>query len=251
MTKASNKACHSNPEWMGREHCHECHFRQLKIFSELPDSAFENILEHIDHFLYPADSVIYQAGTNKQHIYLIRHGIVKLIRMTPDGTYRILRLLGPGSAMGLELLDGVDHYHHTAITIKQVELCKIPVTAILQLEDSYPTFYHSIGQQLQEQLNLADQWIVAIGTGHAKQRVARLLLILNEFFSDDDSAFILLSREDMAAMIGITVETVSRTIAEFKRQGILLKSKGSLYTCDAATLERITCSNIEFSQTHL
>ena len=232
---------------MGREHCHECHFRQLEIFSELPDSAFENILEHIDHFLYPSDSVIYEAGTDKQHIYLVRHGMVKLVHITQDGAYRILRLLGSGSAMGLELLDGADRYHHTAIAIKQVNLCKIPVSAILQLESIHPALYHSIGQQLQDQLNLADQWIVAIGSGHASQRVARLLLILNEYFSDGDGAFILLSREDMAAMIGITVETVSRMIAEFKRQGFLLKNRGNLYTCDVTAMEQISRQHLSLS----
>ena len=64
------------------------------------------------------------------------------------------------------------------------------------------------------------------------QCVAHLLLILDEFFADENGAFNLLNRADMAAMTGITVETVSRVIAKFKRKKILYKTKDKLYMCD-------------------
>jgi len=166
--------------------------------------------------------------------------MVKLVHITEDGANRIVRLLGPGSSIGLELLEGADSYHHTAIAITQVDLCKIPVSTIRQIEAAHTTLYRHVGKQLQDQLDLADQWIVSLGTGSAKQRVAQLLLILNEFFSDENCAFILLNREDMAAMVGITVETVSRMTAEFKRQNILHRAKDNLYTCDIAALQEIT-----------
>ena len=47
-------------------------------------------------------------------------------------------------------------------------------------------------------------------TGAARQRVAQLVLLLERFFSEDNGAFILINREDMAAMTGIAIETVSR-----------------------------------------
>jgi CRP-like cAMP-binding protein len=59
-------------------------------------------------------------------------------------------------------------------------------------------------------------------------------------YADKSDAFILLNREDMAAMIGIAIETVSRMIAEFKRQKILNKTKNNLYTCDVAALQKIS-----------
>ena len=82
-------------------------------------------------------------------------------------------------------------------------------------------------------------WIVALGAGTAKQRVAQLLLVLDKFFADNNDSFILLSREDMAAMIGIAVETVSRMIAEFKRQKILYKTDEKLYMCNTVELLKI------------
>ena len=169
--------------------------------------------------------------------------MVKLEHIAKDGSSRIVRLLGNGAAIGLELLDGADGYHHTAIALNQVDLCKIPVSTIRQLESKHPLLCVHVSEQLQNQLNIADQWIVALGTGSARQRVAQLVLVLEKFFSDENGAFILLNREDMAAMTGIAVETVSRMIAEFKRQKILYRFRENFYMCNVAALQEISLSS--------
>ncbi len=240
MGKQIDKTICTNAEWLGRSHCDRCHIRQLMFFSELPESAFSHLLQPIDHYIYPPGMVLYEARSRKQFIYSIRRGMVKLVHEAKDGTSRIVRLLGPGAAIGLELLDGDTGYHHTAIAVDQVDLCRIPVATTRQLQHNYPTLCRHVGEQLQEQLDLADQWIVALSTGTAKQRVAQLLLVMDEFFADDNDSFILLSREDMAAMIGIAVETVSRMIATFKRQKILERYRDNRFICNVTALQQIT-----------
>jgi len=239
MGNESGQPFCTNAKWLGRAHCDKCHIRQLMLFSELPDSAFDHLLHPIDHFIYPTGSVLYEAGTHKAFIYSIRRGIVKLEHITEDGSSRIVRLLGNGAAIGLELLDGAKSYHYTAIAVSPVDLCKIPVSTMKQLESDHPRLCLHVGQQLQNQLDIADQWIIALSTGAARQRVAQLVLLLEKFFSEDNGAFVLLNREDMAAMTGIAVETVSRMIAEFKRQKILYRFKDNFYMCNVAALQEI------------
>lgn len=239
MNKELENTICTSVEWVGRAHCDKCHIRRMMFFSELPDSAFDNLLQPVDQFIHAPGSTIFESGTRKKFIYSIRRGMVKLVNTAEDGTNRIVRLLGPGSAIGLELLDGAEGYNHSAVAINQVDLCRIPVPTVEQLESKHPKLYQHVVQQLQEQLELADQWIVALGAGTAKQRVAQLILVLDKFFADNNHAFMLLSREDMAAMIGIAVETVSRMIAEFKRQKILYKTDDKLYTCNTVELLKI------------
>ncbi len=234
-----NTTC-SNAELTGSSYCDVHHIRRLILFSELPDSAFEHLLQPIDHFRHSSGSVIYQAATHKKFVYSIKHGMVKLVHISKDGTNRIVRLLGPGSTIGLELLNGADAYHHAAVAVTRVDLCRIPVSTIRQLENKYPVLFEHVGKLLQKQLDLADKWIVTLGGGTSRQRVAHLLLILNEIFADEDGTFILLNRGDMAAMIGIVVETVSRVIADFKRQKILFKTKDKHYRCNVAALQKLT-----------
>jgi CRP-like cAMP-binding protein len=240
MDNESGQAICTNVEWLGRAQCDRCHIRQMMLFSELPESAFSHLLKPIDHFLYPAGSMLYEAGTNKDSIYSIRRGMVKLEHTAQDGSSRIVRLLGNGTAIGLELLDGAEGYHHTAIALNEVDLCKIPVSTIRQLEASHPMLCMHVRKHLQNHLDVADQWIVALGSGSARHRVARLILLLEQFFSEDNGSFILLNREDMAAITGIAVETVSRMIAGFKRQKILYRYRDNFYMCNVAALQLIS-----------
>lgn len=239
MGNESGQAFCTNAEWVGRAHCGKCHIRKVMLFSHLPEDAFDHLLQPIDQYIYPPGSVIYEVDSKKKFIYSIRRGMVKLVHMAQDGQSRIVRLLGPGSAIGLELLEDARSYHHTAIAVTRVDLCKIPVTTTKQLTHDHPALCDRVGHQLQKQLNIADQWIVALSTGAARQRVAQLVLLLEKFFSESDGSFILLNREDMAAITGIAVETVSRMIAEFKRQKLLYRFQDNFYKCDIPSLEQI------------
>ncbi len=168
--------------------------------------------------------------------------MVKLEYVAPNGDNRIIRLLGEGSVIGLELLDTAESYYYNAVAIDQVDLCKIPVSTVKHLEVKYPHMSHNIREQLQRQLNLADEWIFSLSTGTAKQRVAHLVRILHENYADNNGAFILLHRDDMAAIISIATETISRMVAKFKRKNILYKSDGHLYKCDISAIEKIAYS---------
>jgi len=89
----------------------------------------------------------------------------------------------------------------------------------------------------QRALSEADAWLTELSTGSARQRVARLLLRLVRDRATSDCQ--LFSREDMGAMLGITTETTSRTIAEFKRQGLVVEGDSSRFLLDVPNLQRI------------
>ncbi|MES9966951.1 MAG: helix-turn-helix domain-containing protein, partial [Sedimenticola sp.] len=89
----------------------------------------------------------------------------------------------------------------------------------------------------QRALTEADAWLTELSTGSAKQRVARLLLRLVR--DEEASECELFSREDMGAMLGITTETASRTIAEFKRQSLLVETRPNHFLLDIRNLERL------------
>jgi CRP-like cAMP-binding protein len=209
------------------------------LFSDLPDTAFDHLLQPIDHFVFPRGVTLYEAGDNGRVIYSIRQGLVKLMHYADDGTRRIVRMLGPGASLGLELLDGVEGYRHTAVTVNQVDACRIPLATVNELQSRYPALCNQVRQHLQDHLDRADQWILALGAGPARERVAHLLLMLGEFSTDPNGDIDLLGREDMAAIVGTSVETVSRIIAEFKRGRLLYKVAEDLYRFDKAALQAI------------
>ena len=212
------------------------------LCSDLSCSSIDEVLQHTNHYQYSPGALIYGGGSHHKFIYFIRLGMVKLESITHNGENRIVRLLGPGNSIGLELLDDVDFYNHNAVAVDRVDLCTVPIVKVKHLETCNLHLSRRIRGMLQSQLNLADQWIIALGTGTAKQRVAQLILILHQNFTDNNGAFVLLHRDDMAAMISITTETISRTIATFKRNNILFKTDDNLYKCDVSKIEEIARS---------
>jgi CRP-like cAMP-binding protein len=210
------------------------------LFSGLPETAFDNRLQPIDHFIFPANSVLYEAGRTDSYIYSIRRGLIKLLHRSSDGSQRIVRVMGVGASIGLELLDGEKGYRHTAVAVNEADICRIPVATVKELQKDYPQLCQQVRQRLQEHLDRADQWIIALATGPARERVINLLLMLSELSTDPNGDMELLSREDMAAIVGTTVETASRVVADLKRRKLLYKVSGSnLHRCDAEALRAI------------
>jgi CRP-like cAMP-binding protein len=169
-------------------------------------------------------------------LFTLRSGVIKLLQYLPDGSQRIVRLLKDSDALGLEAL--VDQpYQHDAVALTDCEICAIPVSVIEGLGRERPGLYRELMARWQQALSEADAWLTQFTTGTARQRVARLLLRLS--CPDQNNHLPLFGREDMGAMVGLTTETVSRTIAELRRQGVLRDRGANLQECDRGTLRRI------------
>ena len=86
-------------------------------------------------------------------------------------------------------------------------------------------------------MGTADRWITEFSTGSARDRVARLLLWLSE--KEEDERCELFSREDLGALLGLTTETASRTMAELKRKGFISEPRPNQFLCDTPNLRRL------------
>lgn len=226
-------------QWIGRADCAHCSIRKLMLFSGIPESDFAGLLQPVDNHVYRTGATLYEEGQSGQTLFSIRRGMLKLLYRTPDGSQRIVRLLGRGVTVGLELLDAGTPYQHTAVAAHDLDICSIPVATLKQLETRHPELCDKVRQQVQRQLDRADHWIKALNTGVARVRVAKLLLLLTEISADRNGDIQLLSRDDMAAVVGMTTETVSRVTADFKRRGLLRKVAANTFRCEAQLLEQL------------
>lgn len=189
---------------------------------------------------YGAGETLYRERGEVEALYLVLDGRIKLINYTPDGSARIVRLHGRGSILGLNGLFGEIH-DHTAIAIDEVALYVLPIKAIRGIEEEDPDAYARLLEYSHEYLKDADTWITEFSAGSIRGRVARLVLYL---MSQDESTggneVDLLTVNEMAEIIGVTPESVSRTLADFKRKRLLSPTDEKLpdvYACDAVKLQ--------------
>lgn len=220
--------------WTGQADCQQCSLRESVLFAGLKESDFEKIHQPINQFVLQPGQVLYHAGENAERMYTIRSGLIKLVQYLPDGAQRIVRLVKTADVTGLESLVG-NSYQHDAIVMQPTEVCCLPVNTVQDLSQDNPDLHVELLKRWQRALNEADTWLTELSTGSAKERVARLLLRL---VGDSDPAECsLFGREDLGAMLGITTETASRTIADFKRKGLLHELRSNYFKVDTARLE--------------
>ncbi len=201
-----------------------------------------NLLSGAHRVSYEPKDILYHVGKAIDTVYFIIQGMLKQIVHLPNGRERIVRLHRPGSVLGLGGLRDQTN-DHTVVALTPVVALQLPLGTIEQLRSKDPACYASLTERWLDYLQAADTWIVEFSTGSIRSRVARMLAFLSEFEPDvADGQVQLLTCEEMGSILGVTSESVSRTLAEFKRQRILAQQTRSneVYEVDLDRLNNIS-----------
>lgn len=246
MSRLSTKTASPAPRHRGQPvrqgnhaDCKTCPVRKVMLFSALSESAIEKILAPIDSFVYPEGAKLYTKGEPADWVHSLRGGVVKLEEAYNGGTPRIVRLIGPGAAIGIEGLAQRSGYNETAIAVTEVQACRIPMSYISDLARSEEQLSTRLLTVWQQHLERADQTIVEFSTGPARSRILRILralLGLHQQAVDWDGNIQPLSVDDFSALAGISRESASRTLAALKREQVIIRVAPRRYRVDTKKL---------------
>ena len=195
----------------------------------------------IDDFDFAPGAALFAAATPADAVYCVRGGAVKMVHLEPSGVARIVRVLQLGDVAGLESVFR-ERYDYSAIAVNKVRACRIPMSYFRKFIGDHGSLHMRLIESSQTALAEAQNWLAQIvsATIPARTRMARLLLKLR---SGEGDRILRFSGDDMAAILGVSFETVSRVITEFIRLGILQKVYGgrehSYFRGDIAALEKI------------
>ncbi len=226
----------SDQSWIGGAQCRDCAIRHLVLFADLKEADFNLIHLPIENRRVATGAALYHAGDAGTSVFTVREGLLKLVQYTADGEPRIVRLLRPGAVAGLESLAN-EPYQHTAVALAPTRVCGIPRDVIDRLNRETPRLHRQLMGKWQASLKSADECLTALGTGTARQRVARLFLHLLGDGEDTKTRF--LRRDDVGALLSVTTETACRTVAGLKREGIIIADGANQFRCDRAKLDAI------------
>jgi CRP/FNR family transcriptional regulator, anaerobic regulatory protein len=223
--------------WEGNADCRHCEVRPHALFSALRGPDFERIALAIRSRVCPKGAVLYREGQVADSVYSIRRGMLKLTKLNTDEGDRIVRLLGRGAATGLEAMThGL--YWHTAIALREVELCRIPLRVFDELQSRHVYLSDQMVGQWEHQIVDADRWLVKLSTGPLHARVGRLVRLLAEMDAAEGNRLELPPMSDLANILGASRESVSRILAELKRGQVLRRVAPHTYE---VLLEGLPC----------
>ena len=164
---------------------------------------------------------IYLEGDEPTRVYFVQAGRVKTVKATAGGKELITGLYGPGEFFGyLPLLERTPHAD-SAVALEESELLYIPQDDFTQLLERNLEVSQQFVRLLAGRVRERESQLLAMAYSSIRRRVADTLLQLHEQSEASADPSIYLLRDDMAAMVGTAPESLSRTLNEFKADGLI------------------------------
>jgi CRP-like cAMP-binding protein len=166
--------------------------------------------------------IIYLDGDEAKNVIFINRGKVKISKMNKDGKEFITGLYQGGDFIGtLDMIENTN-YKETAVAMEQSEIMLIPkqdfYALIYSNRDVAARFIHFLSNNIEEM----EERLLSVAFNSVRKRVAESLIRIKKKYTDENQEEALpVTRTDLANVIGVAPETVSRTLADFKSEHLI------------------------------
>lgn len=179
--------------------------------------------------------VIYYEGDPAGRYFRLIDGAVMLYRLLPDGRRQIVELLGPGDYFGLS---HEEEFDCTAEVLRPSMISAYDRDACSRNHE----FQADLASYLVEHVAKAHGHTVLLGRKSASERIASFLCNL---VADPDAQSakvrLMMTRQEIADFLGLTIETVSRSFSDLRRRGLILMERQDLISiADLSALTALT-----------
>ena len=208
--------------------CESCETISGSAFCVLKKQELELLTHNKTHFNFKKGQSIFYENGNVQGIYCIYSGKV-IIHKHSDDREQIVRLAKPGSWIGYRALLSGEKYAASATAIENTTVCFIPVQVFIgTLKDNSSLAFKAM-RLLAQNLGESESLLTSMVHKQASGKVAESLLTLIDFYGYEEDGVTInapFSRENLAAISGITTETAIRILSVFnKKKFVKLQGK--------------------------
>jgi CRP-like cAMP-binding protein len=230
---------------MGELHtCKGCTASTNSVFKHLTPSE-TTFLETEKHCsVYKKGEILYREGNRISGVYCIIEGILKIYKTGSDGKEQIVAFAKKGDITGYRSVLSNEPACTTAEVLEETNICFIPSAVIFQLVRSNGDFSLSLLQLTCRELNQANSVIKDIAQKTVRERLAEALLMLHSTFgvSADGNLNIILTREELANIVGTATESVIRLLSDFKSEGLIALNGKKIRLENIKKLEKLSKS---------
>lgn len=216
-------AARMNLSAISHQQCGSCPVRTMSICAAVCESDLA-ALSRISHPIRLQPKVILvEEGDQAEEVFSIVSGTVLLSKLLPDGRRQVIGFGLPGDFIGLSINDA---HAYTAQAVNEVKACRVGRRAFEEFMERVPALARRLHLSTCHDLAIAQDHMVLLGKKSATGRVATFLLDHRSRWEKLSAASVRIdlpmTRQDMGDYLGTTVETVSRTLSGFAKQGILV-----------------------------
>ena len=217
---------------------------RVPLFSILSRQNREHVLEKLSESRYSKHDLIFREGEPSEYFHIVKEGMVKCVRSTPDGKECTLKMLMPGDLFCCDAaaFDGARH-PGTAQPMGNASILRMHKSAYFDMLKRSPDAAMEVIKYLATRLHEAQEKNKVLALDRADQRLAALLIDLGAKSGIQERAGLRLpmrlTRQEMANMVGTTTETVIRIMSRFKRSRLVSGTANRLVILDMVRLKTL------------
>ncbi|OGW00669.1 MAG: hypothetical protein A2889_05935 [Nitrospinae bacterium RIFCSPLOWO2_01_FULL_39_10] len=213
--------------------------KSLPIFKNLPSNEMENISRMFMEDNYDKDEYIFYEGEKCDWLYIVYHGRVKIIKHSPSGKDVIIDIIPHGEIFGTVALLSGDTFPASAIAGDPTIILKLSKGNFYELEKRFPGVISSIAKTMGKRLVSAHEIMQTMAVEKVDVRIVKALLKLFKEQSSNAEDPISITRQELADMIGTTVETSIRVLSKFEKKGLVTSKRGKIWIKKLSALEKM------------
>lgn len=216
--------------------------KKVSLFAEMPEDDLKKMSKLVHSRRYRRQEVIFHANDPGTALFILKSGTVKISVMDHEAHEVILKLLYPGDFFGeMALLDGY-HRSATVTAVENSEALVLQRESFLGILRKQPELILNMLLAVCRRLRQTDDKIRSLVFADAYGKVAETLLRLSsekgERGKEGISIRIPFSSKELANLVGITRQTLSRVLREYQRAGVLRITGRQILIMDEARLQR-------------
>lgn len=207
--------------------CAQCAVRETAICNSLTETELESLNRLGRHQTLKRGQTMQWQGDDALLVGNVIEGVLKLSSSTVDGRDQTLGIVFPSDFIGRPFGPKATH---SVVALSDAQVCTFRRSAFDDFAQSHPHLEHSLLQQTIAELDRTRQWMLLLGRKSATGRVASFLLEMALRSAPCRSAAdasrpirfdLPLNRQDIADLLGLTIETVSRQFSALRDQGCI------------------------------
>ncbi len=236
-----------------KSHCQNCSLYDLC----LPMGLETGDLDLLDNVIKRRQSInknnfLFRLGDPLKSVYAIRSGSFKTYLINTDGAEQIVGFSLPGELLGMDAISENQHAC-TAKALETSSVCEIPFDRLESLARDIPNLQHQLFRLMSKEIQQDQNLMLLLAQMPAETRLASFLLGMSERLSKRGYApnefNLSMSRGDIANLLGMAVETISRLLSHFQENDLLNVERKHITILDMDKLRQLanhsatSCSN--------
>ncbi len=221
--------------------CSTCSLHHLCLPTGLGEAEMQRLEKIVVNRRKVArDSALFCTNDAFSNLYAIRLGHFKTHQVTFDGGEQITGFQMAGDLIGMDAI-GTEQHHSYAVALEDSEVCEIPFAKLEELFAEMPSLLRHFHRMMSHEITRDQNAMLLLGNMRAEQRFANFLVNQSSRYKargySAASFQLRMSREDIGNYLGLTIESISRLISRFKKQGWIKVSNREIDILDLATLK--------------